>query len=235
MQNALIWGWLDESPDIKDLFYREVVEEDCYQRFFKVEEGDIVVDIGASVGIFPYKLSERNPKVVYCIEPDPKSCLAIKQNAEYLTFPVHLFTGAISKYDNNVKLNTLINSDTLSFPNILERDNLTEVQGITFRSFCEVYNILKINFLKVDCEGGEYDIFTESNLEWIVSNVNKVAGEWHLYTGELKRSFHTFTSLYLNKTQSYKILTMNNEDITDKVFDYGFINRYEALQIYLEF
>lgn len=235
MQPALMWGWLEDYPKVKDLFFREVIKEDCYQRYFKVEEGDTVVDIGASVGIFPYKLAESKPKAIYCIEPDHNSGLALKENTKDSSFPVHLFTGAISKYDKRIKLSTLINPETTDFPNPLVNENLPEVQGITFRSFCDLYGITKIDFLKTDCEGGEYVIFNETNLDWITSNVKKVAGEWHLSTEDMRGSFHTFATTYLSKAQFYKVLTMKYEDITDKVLDYSFMKQYRALQVYILF
>jgi autotransporter strand-loop-strand O-heptosyltransferase len=40
-------------------------------------------------------------------------------------------------------------------------------------------NVEKIDYLKVDCEGGEYDIFTDENLDYIENNVKKIAGEFH--------------------------------------------------------
>lgn len=235
MQPALLWGWLEDYPKVKDLFFREVVQEDCYQKYFKVEEGDIVVDIGASVGIFPYKLAESKPKEVYCIEPDTNSGDVLLQNAKNLKFPVSLFSGAITKYDRRIKLSTLINPETTNFPNPLMNDKLPEVQGISFRSFCDLHGITHIDFLKTDCEGGEYSIFTESNFEWIVKNVSKVAGEWHLSTEDMRENFHRFAATYLSKARQYTVLTMKYEDVTDKVLDYAFMKQYRALQVYIVF
>ena len=38
-----------------------------------------------------------------------------------------------------------------------------EMESITFKKFIDLYGIHKIDFLKTDCEGGEYDIFTDEN------------------------------------------------------------------------
>jgi hypothetical protein len=58
----------------------------------------------------------------------------------------------------------------------------------------------KIDFLKVDCEGGEYDIFTQDNLDFLINNVKKIVGEWHLRTPQLKEKFRNLigSSNYLN-------------------------------------
>ena len=40
----------------------------------------------------------------------------------------------------------------------------TKAQSITFKTLLSAYGIEKIDFLKTDCEGGEYDIFTNENI-----------------------------------------------------------------------
>ena len=34
-------------------------------------------------------------------------------------------------------------------------------------------------FFKLDCEGGEYDIFTEENIDYLKNNVGYIVGEFH--------------------------------------------------------
>ena len=62
------WGIM-ESYDLKDLLIRELFEDKIYNTHFDISEGDIVVDVGASVGPFIYNILERKPKHVYAIEP----------------------------------------------------------------------------------------------------------------------------------------------------------------------
>ena len=70
------WGWMDKptnrtltSGDTtksysqwhKDAILKEIFEDKIYERFFEVEEGDVVMDIGSSVGPFTYSILEKNP------------------------------------------------------------------------------------------------------------------------------------------------------------------------------
>ena len=82
------WGWMDEPSDMvhihidgseqgmgqyhKESIIEEVYERKCYEQFFEVESGDIVLDIGASVGPFTYSILHKNPKQVFCFEPSVK-------------------------------------------------------------------------------------------------------------------------------------------------------------------
>ena len=55
-------------------WYRETIEneifvEKIYEKIFEVEEGDIVLDVGASIGPFTYSIIHKNPSHVFCLEP----------------------------------------------------------------------------------------------------------------------------------------------------------------------
>jgi FkbM family methyltransferase len=54
----------------------------------------------------------------------------------------------------------------------------SEACSITFKTFIDLYNIEKIDFLKIDCEGGEYDVFNLENFEWVKNNVKK--NKWRM-------------------------------------------------------
>jgi hypothetical protein len=43
---------------------REVLVEKIYEKYFPVEEGDIVVDLGASVGDFIWSIKIKNLNIV---------------------------------------------------------------------------------------------------------------------------------------------------------------------------
>jgi hypothetical protein len=103
-----------------------------------------------------------------------------------------------------------------------------EYETITFKQLIEENQIDKIDFLKIDCEGGEYDVFTEENKEWILDNVKHIAGELHLWgTIDSVNKFKTFRDTYLLDHKNYYILNAHTEEnITDKIFDNEFIQNY---------
>ena len=79
------WGWMNEHSGIvvtrpgmdavsledfhKNGMIMEIFTDQCYEKFYKIKEGDIVVDIGASVGPFTYSILHKKPKHVFCLEP----------------------------------------------------------------------------------------------------------------------------------------------------------------------
>jgi hypothetical protein len=53
----------------KETVSKEIFEDNIYEKFFEVEKGDIVFDIGASLGPFTYSILDKEPSHVFCFEP----------------------------------------------------------------------------------------------------------------------------------------------------------------------
>ena len=64
------WGWMNGDSESSKYHKNQIIEEiftqRAYERFFEVEEGDIVFDFGSSVGPFTYSILDKKPKQVYC-------------------------------------------------------------------------------------------------------------------------------------------------------------------------
>jgi hypothetical protein len=59
------WGEMNRNKLLKDTVNDEIFVKDVYQKFFKVEENDTVVDVGASAGPFTYSILHKN----WVVEP----------------------------------------------------------------------------------------------------------------------------------------------------------------------
>ena len=92
----------------------------------------------------------------------------------------------------------------------------------------------QIDFLKTDCEGGEYDVFNDKNFDWINSNVKKISGEWHLGSAELKDKFRKFRDLYLTHFNNFQVHSVDGIDIKWNLFSEEFINYYSEIIIYID-
>ena len=233
--NNFDWGWMDEPTDLthihtdnshehmgqyhKNSITNEIFVDKCYERFFEVEEGDIVVDIGASVGPFTYSILHKNPKQVFCFEPSEREFKTLVKNLRgYQVIPV---PKGISNVNSIVKSNMLFGGEN-------------EMETLTFKRFIDLYNIEKIDFIKTDCEGGEYDIFIEDNLEFLKNNVKKVVGEWHFKTPELKEKFINFRDNILLHFKNYKILSLDGVDIKWDLGNEHFMEYYTEVIIYID-
>jgi FkbM family methyltransferase len=200
---------------------KEIFQDKIYERFFEVEEGDIVFDIGASLGPFTFSILDRNPKHVFCFEPSFEEFKTLVMNTRHGNV-THINKGIsdkIGKFD---------------FKFVFENTNNDVLYSTTFQKVIEDYNIQKIDFLKTDCETGEYDIFTVENLFWIKNNVKKIVGEWHLGEPWMKSKFTVFRDLYLRVFPKFKIISFDGIDITNQIWDENFIPYYREIMIYID-
>lgn len=219
------WGWMANTEDEMANFHRnsitkEIFEEKLYEKFTEVKEGDIVLDIGASVGPFTYSILHKNPKQVFCVEPS---------DSEFVTL-----TNNFSQY-NNV---ALINKGISSTNSIVESDQLfggeTQMEGMTFKTFIQENNIKKIDFLKTDCEGGEYDIFDIENFCWLKDNLGIAVGEWHLSTPELKQKFRVFRDVFLRLFPNHQVYSLDGLNQNWDLWNEHFIEYYNEVIIYID-
>lgn len=237
MNNKFDWGLFKNNQWLFDALTKEFSDEINYEKFFKVNSNDIVVDIGASVGPFAYSVLKNNPKHIFCLEPHPKLFSTLMSNLSNYE-SVTCINKGISNIDNETVFDGLFNDDLNE--NYVGNDLWKKHDigyGITFKSFIKEYNIQKIDFLKTDCEGGEYDIFNEENFDWIKQNIKKIAGEWHLHTSDLKEKFLKFRDLYLTQLPKFKIYFIDSNsnffDITQEVWDNDRIIQYGWFSIYI--
>jgi FkbM family methyltransferase len=200
---------------------KEIFEGNIYQKFFKVEQGDIVVDIGASIGPFTYSILENKPKHVFCLEPSEDEFGYLVKNT--LGFPVTTINKGISDSNSIVKSNKIFGWTGKVY-----------METITFIKFINLFSLEKINFLKVDCEGCEYDIFTEENSDYIINNIEKISGEWHLNTPDLKFKFRTFRDNFLTKFDNFQISSVDNIDIKWDLFNEHFLEYYTEVIVYID-
>ncbi len=99
----------------------------------------------------------------------------------------------------------------------------------TFKDFLTEHDIRHVHFMKIDCEGGEYDIFTEENYEFLTQHVDYIAGEWHL--GGMKNGvekFIKFKNLYLKGKNNFRVFEpyQQQREITKDILDDHYIQKY---------
>ncbi len=225
--DSIDWGLFNYNSDnIRDYknHVKLEISNNVYTKIFDIQENDVVFDIGSSVGVFTLSILNKNPKEVHCFEPRKELFNSMKNN-------LHNYS--------NVKLNCLAIGNTDSkdviLDNIFKVDHYSQdeainnkVDTIKFNTYIKDNNIKKIDFLKVDCEGGEWDIFTEENYNWISKNVSKVSGEFHLFDESMKKSFILFRDLYLKNNSTVKAFNVNRNgelesDITSLIWDNNFV------------
>ena len=165
---------------LNEIFYEKIYNND----FVCVAENDIVFDIGFNYGFFTLDALTYKPKKVIGFEPNPKLVKLFNEldidSVELHQVAVSDKVGSTIFYENNFSgkssIHSYINSDTSS--------NSYQVNICSFNDMAEQYDV--IDYLKVDCEGAEYEIFESIPKEFLTNRIRKIALEFHHNINDIK-------------------------------------------------
>jgi autotransporter strand-loop-strand O-heptosyltransferase len=214
--NEFDWG--KGSVWYVDAAVKEIFEDNTYERFFEVEEGDVVVDLGASLGPFTYSILPKKPKQCYVVEP--------------LSYQIGVLHKNVGR--DNVKIIQGAITDKKKIE--ISWDYITEsVPTFTFKEFLDENGIDKIDFLKCDCEGGEYDVFQPSNIEFL-KTIPKIVTEFHMRKDENFHNckFRWFRDNILPKFNNYQVFSVDGVDIKWDLWNEHFLDWYCEVIIYMD-
>jgi len=166
-------------PIVCEIFYDKVYERD----YVRVNQGDVVVDIGANYGVFSLYTQQFNPSKVFAMEPIKSTFKCMSDNLK--EYGVTCVNKAIGNEDGFESFAiTDVNGNNFSLrhadgyhPSVM--NNAEIVETTTFNTFVNDYDIDRIDFLKVDCEGGELDLFETIDTNFLKSSIKKIAMEYH--------------------------------------------------------
>jgi FkbM family methyltransferase len=181
---------IPNSPGARVPLY-EVFAEDCYDlRWFLGELIDRpihVLDIGAHVGTFSTYLASIHPTAtVDCFEPSPDTFQFLKRNVEANgnADRIHPHQKALAGETGSAILDVQGAGSGL---NNLAVDDQADVAGVRVETiaFDEVVAAARgpVELIKMDCEGGEYDLVYKSSKEsW--ASVQRLVLEYHPFPNE---------------------------------------------------
>lgn len=147
----------------------------------------VCLDIGANVGAFP-GVHHKKFKRIICIEPSQESykqCVA--NTKKYKNVEVYRY-GVSDKTDKILHLKEFVNPGSSGNASTLESEKwyphpeYEEVPSISLEDIFEKFELEKIDYLKIDCEGAEYDFLLNKDL----SKIDFISAELHIQIGEEK-------------------------------------------------
>ena len=146
---------------------------------FKINDTDIIIDVGSHIGLFSLFASQfcKNGKI-YCFEP-------VKENFDLLSSNIELnqitnivsFNLAVSDESTIVKI--FINNDESGHSMFYPTSTAINIRSITLKKIFDDNNIEECNFLKLDCEGAEYNIIDSLPNDYF-TKIKKMIIEYHL-------------------------------------------------------
>jgi FkbM family methyltransferase len=140
------------------LNYNEFFIDKIYEEFLgNNNELNVVIDVGANVGMFSKYIRIKGAKKLICYEPNVKAYNQLKENLKD-ECDIKIYNLAISYTNGKIKLYTDDNN-TLISTGCNKTDTFYEVECATINDIFAKNNIDFIDLLKVDIEGMEFELF----------------------------------------------------------------------------
>jgi len=166
------------STDLMALTHVWIIQE-YYKENFTIKSNDTIIDVGAHIGLFALFASQFCKKgKIFCFEP-------IKENYELLLENIKLnnienifpYNVAVTKTTSHVKI--FRNDDESGHSMFLDNENFVTVDSKSLNDIFLENEIHNCDFLKLDCEGAEYEII-DSILPDLIKKIKKTVIEYHL-------------------------------------------------------
>jgi FkbM family methyltransferase len=175
------------SLSLNHVFYTVFLKEEYDSlEIFNIREEDIIIDIGAHLGLFTIKAAKKACKgIVYALEPFSMHYKLLKDNILSNNIKnVNFYNLAITDKASELSFYYTVHGDpgdTSMFKiNPEEKTYEENVKSISLQDFFNQEKILRCDFLKMDCEGAEYPILMSADGSTL-SKIQKIAMEWHKF------------------------------------------------------
>ncbi len=153
---------------------------------YRLEGNWTVVDIGANIGLFSLFASRRTERV-YSFEPSAEYFSYLRNNIQSNDISnVECFNLAVCNKSGKRRLYALEGSKTgdSMFHEGENKDTAAvDVECITLPEIMSRYRIAQLDFLKLDCEGCEYEVLLELPSEHL-SRIRNISLEYHTHLGK---------------------------------------------------
>jgi FkbM family methyltransferase len=172
---------------------------------FSIEDGDTVFDIGAHVGVFSIFAAKAAKNVkVYSFEPFHENFKLLKENVSMndATNIVAVNKAIADKSDRRELYISPDNQGGNSFYGGGQHTSKNLVPTISIAEFLAQNSINTIDFLKMDCEGAEYEIFFNCPAN-VFKKIRKISMEYHNLDD--KRNSQTLANLFEKNGYSVQI------------------------------
>lgn len=186
VERFVIDGFPIEVADTPDSKAKYIIAwellDDCYRlNRIDFKPGDVVIDIGAHIGLFAIYTALRFPEVViHSFEPFPENYELLQQNlARNGITTVRTYQQGVSSDGRLLDMVTNPqNSGSAScyVRSLAEYGRTTGIPSITLDHLFHSLGVDKCKLLKIDCEGSEYEVLLSTRS---LAKVEYLSGEFH--------------------------------------------------------
>lgn len=162
MFDPIVAEHFNNASSYADTLLHQINVEQIYAPLFKGKSDLTFLDIGANIGLVSLYAADSCSRIV-AVEPDPKTFAVLK--AMTISQPkIELVQAALAPVDGEVTfyqndLNTTASSTVNTY------GTKTTVQGFRLSSLLKIYQLERVDVVKVDAEGAEGGSLTRAELK----------------------------------------------------------------------
>jgi len=156
--------------------FHEIFDSRPYERFWRPERGDVVLDLGAYVGMFIYRASllvGETGKVI-AVEPDDRNFELLERNIASLPNATILLA-ALGERNGITELN--ISPKSTCHSTIIKSGMSRKVPVYRVDTIVEMLNLAKVDFVKIDVEEAELSVLEGATDTLAMNGSRKVVVE----------------------------------------------------------
>ena len=151
-----------------------------YSRFLPVlREGGTVIDIGANIGVFSILAAKQNKSVkVYAYEPFKDNYSILIKNASINNLPNQINSFQMGVADKKGTRKLFIDSENSGGHTMYGNGEEISIKVCTLNDIFDKNKITSCDFLKIDCEGAEFEILY-STPQSVFNKIKTISLEFH--------------------------------------------------------
>jgi FkbM family methyltransferase len=142
-----------------------------------------VIDCGAHVGSFALWLSRWSDASIVCVEPNPSVLPLLEHNLRPIKDRVRVWPLAVGGTAGTRVLHDQGFAAAASLERRSPRDQAVEVEAITLDELVERSGFARVDLLKMDIEGAEFEVFRTARPQTL-QRINAALIEWHPFAGQ---------------------------------------------------
>ena len=191
LRNGLSFWCRPGSSDLMSVW--DIFTSQNHSRYFahfRPKPGDLVIDIGANIGVFSLQCAMAGAHVI-AYEPMAETCRVLALNAKTNEYhaAIEIIRAGIANSSGPRKIHLGARGHSMAcsfYSSDLTTQDAIEIETVSFREAIAPHR--RIDILKIDCEGAEFEFFRDlppgslSNVRTIVLEYHEVAPGFNFHS-----------------------------------------------------
>jgi FkbM family methyltransferase len=204
---------LHSSRTLNFVIGEALIGDEYGLRSIDFKEGDVFLDIGANVGSVSIMMAKKYPFLkIYSYEAHPVNYNNLVKNInENKVYNITAFNKAVSSKDDDfIEISMNLDNtgasnaytDPKKYPDLYTEP--VKVPTISLDKIIQTHAIDSLKYLKMDCEGAEFDILENSELFKTIP-IESIGIEIHLFMEKLGKSRYELIKLIQQNSKNQNI------------------------------